>query len=168
MGEWPLVVFLFVGGGVILIAELFLPAHGLLGIVGAGMLMYGLYETFQVSQTVGIVASVLLAIGLPAGLIVSVRTWHRTPIGRRISPPNRALTPQDRLPGDDLAVLVGRTGRSVTPLRPVGTCLFGGHRVECMSEYGMIEKNVDVEGVRVVDRTLSVREVPTSSGVPAA
>lgn len=159
MSEWVLIAFLYLAGSAILIAELFLPAHGLLGLVGIAMLGFGLYETFLISETVGLLGLVILAVVLPVGLVVSIRTWHRTPVGRRISPPNPQLTMQDRMPVSEMEALVGTVGRSLTPLRPVGTCVFDGRRVECKAEYGMIERDVEVEGIRLVDRTLSVRRV---------
>jgi membrane-bound ClpP family serine protease len=78
-------------------------------------------------------------------------------MGRYISPPNPVLGEKDRMPVAELEQFVGRVGRTLTPLRPVGTCEFEGRRVECLAEYGMIERNVRVEGVRLVDRSLSVK-----------
>ncbi len=159
MSDWLGIGFLYLLGSVILISELFLPAHGLLGVVGVGVLGYGVYETFMVSQAAGLIGLVALAVLLPTGLVVSVKNWHRLPVGRRISPPNPKLTARDRMPVEDLEPLIGRVGRSLTPLRPVGTCLFDGRRVECKAEHGMIEKDVRVEALRLVDRTVSVRAV---------
>lgn len=164
MGGWLFIILLYLIGSVILIVELFLPAYGLLGVVGVGVLIYALYETFMLNQAAGLVGLVSLAIVLPAGLVFAVKNWHRSFIGRRISPPNRKLTEEDRMPVNELEPLVGRLGRSLTPLRPVGTCVFDGRRVECKAEYGMIERDVPVEGVRLVDRTLSVRPVDASEG----
>lgn len=159
MPDWLGIVLLYVVGSVILISELFLPAHGLLGLVGLGILGYGVYQTFLVSAGAGLAGLIALAIMLPAGLIIAVRNWHRTSIGRRISPPNPQLTDADRMPIEGLEGLVGRIGRSVTLLRPVGTCVFDGERVECTAEHGMIHKGVVVEAVRLIDRTISVRPV---------
>ena len=66
------------------------------------------------------------------------------------------------MPVEHMQVLVGSVGRSLTPLRPVGTCIFEGRRVECKAEYGMIDKGVSVQAIRLIDRTLAVREVPES------
>ena len=163
MPDWLGIALLYLVGSVILISELFLPAHGMMGLVGLGVLAYAVYETFMISAGAGLAGLAALAVLLPAGLIVAVRNWHRMPMGRRISPPNPKLTDKDRMPTEELERLVGRVGRSVTLLRPVGTCVFDGERVECTSEHGIIEKNVAVEAVRLVDRTLSVRAVaPTA------
>jgi len=159
MADWLGIVLLYLGGCVLLIFELFLPAHGLLGVVGLGVLIYALYETFAVSEVAGLLGLAALAVMLPVGLVVAVKNWHRMPVGRRILPPNPVLTGKDRMPVESIEPLVGRVGRSLTPLRPVGTCLFDGQRVECTAEHGMIEKDVEVQGVRLIDRTLSVRPV---------
>jgi hypothetical protein len=107
-----------------------------------------------------VVGLVLLAIILPTGLVISVRTWHRTPVGRRISPPNPRLTEADRLPVEELKLLIGRHGRSTTLLRPVGTCEFDGRRFECKAEQNVIGKDVEVEAIGLTDRTVIVRAVP--------
>ena len=163
MPDWLGIVFLYLLGSVLLIVELFLPAHGLLGLVGLALLIFGVYRTFEASETAGVASLMVLAVVLPTGFYVSIKNWHRTPVGRRISPPNPELKTEDRLPIDDAARFVGRVGRSATPLRPVGMCLFDGRRVECIAEHGMIESNVEVEGVALVDRSLSVRPVSLPS-----
>lgn len=164
MGDWLGITLLYLVGSVILIAELYLPAHGMLGLVGVGVLGYGLYETFLISEMAGLVGLLALVILLPTGLLISVKYWHRTPVGRRISPPNPKLTDADRMPGEELKGLIGQRGRALTLLRPVGTCLFDGRRVECKSEHGMIAKDTAVEAVRVVDRTVLVRAVRPLDG----
>ena len=108
-------------------------------------------------------AILVVIIVLPIGLIISVKNWHRTPVGRRVSPPNPSLTAADRMPVDHMNQYVGRTGRTLTPLRPVGMCEFDGKRIECMADFGMIERGVQVEGIRVVDRTLCVHPVEDSN-----
>jgi len=162
MTDWLGIGLLYLVGCTLLIVELFLPAHGLLGLIGLGMLGYGLYQTYMQSELVGLISMVILAILLPTGLVFSVKNWYRTPVGRRISPPNPKLTAEDRMPVEQLKSMIGSKGKSLTLLRPVGTCEFDGKRVECTAEYGMIEKNMEVEAVRLVDRTVSVR--PVSSG----
>jgi membrane-bound serine protease (ClpP class) len=158
---WIAIFYLL--GVALLIIELFLPAHGFIGLVGLGVLVYGLYLTYAVSAIAGLIGLIVLAIIVPTGLWFAIKYWHRTPLGRRISPPNPDLTPRDRMPVEDYKHLVGRVGKSLTPLRPVGMCEFDGRRIECLSEHGMIERSVKVVGVRMVDRSLSVRAVSESS-----
>ncbi len=161
MSGWLFIALLYVLGMILLIVELFLPAYGLLGLIGVGVLGLALYETHQRNDVAALIGLAVIAVCLPLGLIFSVKNWHRTPVGRRLAPPNPTLTADDRMPVEHMRVLVGTVGRSLTRLRPVGTCEFDGRRVECKAEYGMIEKGVSVQAVRLVDRTLLVREVPS-------
>ncbi|HSW46704.1 MAG TPA: NfeD family protein [Phycisphaerae bacterium] len=168
MSEWTTIAVLYLLGMILLIAELFLPAHGLLGLVGLGMLGFGIYETYIHNETAGLVGLGAVAVLLPLGLVISVKVWHRTPLGRRISPPNPVLTEKDRMPVEELRQLIGKHGRAVTLLRPVGMCLFDGRRLECTSEQGVIQSGVEVKVIRLIDRTLSVRPVhPPELSEPA-
>ncbi len=158
-GSTIAISLLFTVGLLLLVADIFLPSHGILTAASVAALMYAVYLTFQISNSAGFVSIVSLLLVVPTILVVAVKHWHRTPIGRRISPPNPTLTEQDRLPVVNLKELVGATGRSSTTLRPVGICVFNGQRIECTAESGMISANVLVEAVKIVDRTVVVRPV---------
>lgn len=49
----------------------------------------------------------------------------------------------------DLSSFLGRTGRCVTPLRPVGTCEFDRRKVECIAESEYVEKGTPITVIRV-------------------
>jgi membrane-bound serine protease (ClpP class) len=172
MQDWLGISLLYLVGILFLVAELFLPSYGALTVFSLGLLGYALYLTFGMSQEAGLVALFSLLIIVPSLILLMVKTWYRTAVGRRISPPNPSLTAQDRMPIEDLQGLVGSKGRTVTMLRPVGLCMFNGRRVESSAEYGMIAANVPVECVRLADRTLVVRPIPAaaepSGGEPTA
>lgn len=157
MESWITIGVLYGVGVLLLVADFFLPSHGLLTVASLALLGYALYETFQVSEQAGLISLVCLLVGVPAVLGAAIRVWHRTWVGRRISPPNPVLSEEDRLPLQELEMCVGQIGRTVTPLRPVGMCLFGDQRVECVAESAMIGAGVEVEGIRLTDRTLVVR-----------
>ena len=58
---------------------------------------------------------------------------------------------------DQLGQLLGHTGRALTPMRPVGTCDFDGHRVECVAESGYVESDKLITVIRVEGTQLTVR-----------
>lgn len=157
MEGWPTIAIVYAAGVLLLLADFFLPSHGLLTLASMGVLGYGLYLTFGISQEAGFAGLGILLVTVPSVLALMVKYWHRTWVGKRISPANPVLTQADRLPVDEIAGMVGRTGRSLTPLRPVGMCLFDDRRIECVAEQGVIGPNAEVEGVRMSDRTLVVR-----------
>ena len=145
-------------GILLLVAEIFLPSHALLSVAGGGFLAWAVYRTFQLSEAGGYVSLVLLAILLPTMAILAVRHWHRTPIGRRISPPNPVLTAEDAGARPDLLEpFIGQVGVTLTPLRPVGECRFGSQKIECVAESGMIDRGVTIQAIGIVNTSLAVR-----------
>ncbi len=160
-------IILYAVAILLLVAEIFLPTHAVLSALGFGILCWAVYQTFLLSEAAGYVALVLVAILLPTMILVAIRTWHRTPIGRRISPPNPVLTAEDAGGRPDLLrPFVGQIGTTLTPLRPVGECRFGQEKVECVSESGMVDRGVVVRAVGIMNMTLVVR--PLDGGEKAA
>lgn len=164
MDDWMLMIVFFGIGLLIMVAEVFLPSHGILTLAGVGFLAAAAYQAFQHGQAAGFTVVLLILILLPTMVIVSVRYWHRTPIGRMISPENPVLTNADEaVPGEKVKKFVGHRGRSLGWMRPVGTCEFDGVRLECVAEYGTIDRGTEVIGVDVRGGDLVVRPADISS-----
>lgn len=155
-----LLIVLYVLAMVILVAEIFIPSHGLLSVVGVGLLVWAVWQTFAYGgREAGIVAILACLVVLPTFAGLAIKYWHRTPVGRRIAPPNPVLTAADTsVPVVELSGMIGQTGRCVSPLRPVGVCDFGGRRVSCLAEYGLIESGATVVGTRITGGNLAVVE----------
>lgn len=158
MSDAGLIVLLFVVGVVVLFAELLLPSFGVLTAIALGCFVGGVVLTFQAfGQTAGLVATVLCAIGLPIGASIALRIWPKTRLGKMVIPPNPILTDEDTsLPVAKLNALVGKTGRALSPLRPVGMCDFDGQRISCVAESGLVDTGTEVEGVGVSGGNLTV------------
>ncbi len=146
-------------GIVLLVAEIFLPSHGLLILLSLASLGGGIYAAFEYSLMAGYLSLLLTLLLVPTLAVMAVKVWPRTFIGRRIAPPNRPFSPGESPASADgeLQRLIGHTGRTLTPLRPVGACDFGGCRVECLAESGMIDRHVQVVAIDVQGRSLVVR-----------
>jgi membrane-bound serine protease (ClpP class) len=158
MSEIGLLVLIYLVAVLMLVAEIFIPSHGLLTITGIGFLMWALVKTFLYGgQTAGTVAVLSSLVMVPAFIFLSIKYWPHTPIGRRIAPPNPVVTVADTsVPAVELSRFVGRTGRTVSPLRPVGICDFDGRRVSCIVEMGMLDAGENVVATRVVGANLGV------------
>jgi membrane-bound serine protease (ClpP class) len=162
MPEGLIIALLYIFGAALMIAELFIPAGGLVGVVGLLVVGVGLYMTYEASVMAGWISLLIILVVVPMGTIYAIKNWHRTPVGKRISPPNPHLSADDRMPVDELKEMIGTQGKSLTMLRPVGTCLFNNRRVECKVEYGVLEANTPVKAVRLMDRTVIVRKVDSA------
>lgn len=160
MSELAVLLLLFGVGVMMLVSELFIPSHGILTVVGVGFLIAGVVATFQTyGEKAGAIAIICCLVALPIFTVAAVRIWPKTWVGRRIAPPNPVATTRDTsVPVVELSRYIGQTGRSTTPLRPVGICDFDGRRIPCIAEFGMVEAGVMVEGLRMTGGNLSVQE----------
>lgn len=160
MPDVIVLILLYAVGVLILVGEIFIPSHGVLSVAGIGFLVAAVVKTFgYAGREAGIMAVVACAVLLPTFAVLAIKYWHRTPVGRRIAPPNPTFTLSDTpVPIEELSKLIGRTGRSATALRPVGICEFGGRRISCVAELGIIEEDVAVEAVGIRSGNLAVQE----------
>ncbi|MFQ3671801.1 MAG: NfeD family protein, partial [Verrucomicrobiia bacterium] len=81
--------------------------------------------------------------------------FPRSRLGRAFSIDLPGVTPA--MPSHE--ELTGATGKAVTMLRPSGTAMIGGRRVDVTTEGGMIEQGADikvakVDGARIIVRRL--------------
>ena len=159
MSDVFLIVLLFAGGAMILVAELVIPSHGVLTVIGIGMLIGGVVETFRYGgEIAGIIASVACLVAIPAFLATAVRIWPKTWIGKMIAPPNPTVTARDSsVPVEELSRFIGQSGTAISMLRPLGICEFDGRRVSCIAEYGMIEAGTPVQAIRVNGANVAVQ-----------
>lgn len=160
MSEIGILILLYVLGILLLIAEIFIPSSGMLSIAGLGLLVLAVARTFQVAgREAGVLAVLTCLVVLPIFAYVAIKYWHRTPIGKRIAPPNPVLTTADTsIPIEELGALIGQTGRCLSALRPVGICEFQGRRISCLAEFGMIDAGAAVVGTRIAGANLAVIE----------
>ena len=130
-------------GIVLLLAEVLLPTHGVLGFLGIVGLFGAIGVCFWIDQWLGL--GVLLAAMIASPFVATwmINLWPRTPVGKRLI--LRPLAPsQEPTP----LVTLGQTGVAISELRPMGECDFGDRRLEAISEYGMIAAGQQVKGGR--------------------
>jgi len=147
------IIVLVVVGFLMLAAEVCIPGM-VLGVLGGLSLAVAVglcYAAF--GPLWGTIAFAALAVLLIGGFFAWLQLFPHTLIGKK-------LTLKNPLPSASPApTLLGATGEAVTPLRPAGTALIGGHRVDVVAESGLIEPGSKVEvvfqeGLRVVVRAV--------------
>lgn len=157
---WPLLMLTI--GLALLVAEVFLPTGGVIGIVAGSLLIVSLVLAFGQSQLVGVSFLLAEAILVPAAFALAMHLLPHTPMARMAF-----LRP----PGDDdldvshgsprLDHLIGQFGRAVTPLRPSGMVDFEGRRIDGVAEEGLIPSGALVQAVQTRSGRLIVRPAPT-------
>lgn len=148
-------------------AEVFVPSGGLLGACAALCLVGGIVMLFGVDTTVGLIGLIISLISIPFALMLAIKIWPSTPIGRALtlgsnddqdSAYDGQIVPPAMQNKHEPPVPVGTIGKTLTELRPVGTCLFNNKRMECLSESGMIEKGAEIKVVSADGIQIKVRQ----------
>ena len=158
--DWWLLfaVFLYFVSAFLIIAEVFIPSGGVLGIMAFLSVAGGVTIFFNSSLVAGWIGVIIAVIMIPSVLIAAYKVLPKTKFGKSV-----ILTPPQRQKGDaiqdNLALqqMLGQQGKVVTPLRPVGMCDFSGQRLECVAESGYVEKEETIEVIRVQGTQLTVR-----------
>jgi membrane-bound ClpP family serine protease len=165
---WPLVCLTL--GLSLIVLEVFIPSGGLIGLLSLGLIVVSIWLAFSQSMLLGVKFLAVLAVGLPIALGVAVRVWPHTPIGRWmfLRPPSQDEVESAPAPiagGTRLEYLIGRHGRSLTPLRPSGVIELDGRRIDALAEEGFVAANLLVQVVQIRAGQAIVRAATESFGL---
>jgi membrane-bound serine protease (ClpP class) len=155
LAQMELVITLLVVGAILLLLETVLPGM-VAGIVGGCCLIAGVilgYMEFGAQTGTWILCGVV--VGVIVGFCVWARVFPNTRFGRAFI--SQGVSGEI---GTEKPELLHQTGTAFTQLRPSGTALLNGRRVDVVTEGSLIEKGtpikvVALEGMRVVVRAMS-------------
>jgi membrane-bound ClpP family serine protease len=156
---WPLLLLAFALA--LLVAEVFVPSGGLIGLLGLSCLVVSLWQAFRHSSGLGLALLAADFVLLPIALSLALYLWPKTPLAKRVflKPPGpEEIEASD--PSQRLDHLIGQFGRALTPLRPSGVVDFEGRRLDGLSEAGLIPAGALVKAVRVRSGQVIVRDAP--------
>lgn len=148
------VILLFVAGMALILAEFILPG-AVLGVLGAIALIIstGLGVVFYPDYAIFIVA--LEVVGACLGIALGIWILARTKAGRALTLEHsqRAEDGYSNMASDE--TLLNAVGEAFTALRPAGTIMIDGRRVDAVSNGAFLVKGarvrvVEVHGNRVV------------------
>lgn len=163
-----LAIVLLVIGVVSLVAEMFLAGadFGIAGIVGLGALIAA-GVVFVVFVPGGIFYALAMAFLVISGIVIFFKSASKRGILKK-------LVMDDVLGEDadgtvDLSGFEGKSGVTVTPMRPIGTVDFGGVPVEAYSDGAFIGKGEKVvvtnfEGTKLFVRPTEAAQGPNRRG----
>jgi membrane-bound serine protease (ClpP class) len=143
---------------VLLLIELFVPGFGLFG--GLGLVALVLCIVFQAQS---LLEALILLLGIGAIVVALAliaarsmrRGWlYRSPLVLKDSAEKEA----GYVSNDDYSYLVGKTGRSLTPLRPTGAADFDGQKADVITEGEFIPPQAPVTVTRVVGSRIIVKQ----------
>ncbi len=144
-----------------IIIELFVPAGGLIGLVGIGSIITAIVQIFQtqggVIGTAFLVANLIL---VPALIILWFRRFPRSFMGKRLILGDRQTKEGGYTSHSDpeYPTLTGKSGSAVTPLRPSGTVLIEGRRYSAVTDGEYIEKDEAITVKKTAGNRIEVRK----------
>lgn len=149
-------------GVVAILVETFVPAFGLIGIVGGGgSIITAIVLTYThrgpADGTLVLFSAILI---VPFAVAWGLRLFPRTPIGRRLilstaESHEGGYTAYPKVEYDRLA---GAEGLTLTPLRPAGLARINGKKYSVVSAGEYIETDTAVRVVRVEGSRIVVRK----------
>jgi membrane-bound serine protease (ClpP class) len=161
------VIALATAGVTLLFLEMFLPGI-IAGIIGGVFLIASVFTAYR---DIGVEAGNITLVATTA--ITALLWWwwatkfQHTRFGRRMT---LAATSTGTSQAAGLAQLIGQAGTAITPLRPSGTILVAGKRVDAITGGDFIEQGTPVRIVRVEGLGVIVhcQPLPDSPSVPGA
>ncbi|WP_186575820.1 NfeD family protein [Aquibacillus kalidii] len=151
-------IILLVLGIVFIVLELFLPG-GIIGFLGIGAIVGALFmSTNNIGHmTMSIGIAVLLSIIVSVVLFKTM--GFEKGFFRHIVLKDATTTEEGYVSSVNRLELIGLEGKSVTPLRPSGTGVFDGERLDVISEGGFIPTNSDIKVIKTEGSRIVVREI---------
>jgi membrane-bound serine protease (ClpP class) len=138
-----------------ILAEVFFPSLGVLGLIAGACIIFADIAAFEESSAIGwtfIVAEIVL---IPFVVRWGFLVLPKLPFGRRMILQAPTEDPGAGLP--DLSPLVGQTGVALTDLRPGGMARIAEERVSVVSLDGMLTKGTALRVAAVVGAEVRVR-----------
>jgi membrane-bound serine protease (ClpP class) len=149
-----LVIALLVLGILLILAETVLPGV-VAGVLGACCLIAGITEGYaRFGPHTGNLILLLVLLSLTAGFCLWLKFFPDSRMARLIV--SRKVVGDI---GTEQPELVNQTGTAFTRLRPAGTAMINGRRVDVVTEGQLIERGapvkvIGVEGMRVIVRAV--------------
>jgi membrane-bound serine protease (ClpP class) len=163
--DYLTIALILIGIGVaLLVVEILVPTGGIM--VAAALLFFALGVgtiLYYGTMMEAVVAIGGLAIGLPAAVFAATAAWRRMSLDSVLE---ETAAPPVPVPGG-IEILKGRTGKTVSPMRPSGSVEFDGKRVDAMTEGTMLDAGVWVRCVDVRRGQVIVRQMEEPPEAPA-
>ncbi len=152
-------LLLLVAGIILIVAEFFVPG-GILGIIGVGAVIGSFFVSAEDIGHMTLSVSIALAVTVIASVLFFKFFGFKGGFFNKIILSDATRTEQGYVSSKTRLDLIGKEGEALTPLRPSGTGLFDGERIDVVSEGGFIAsgrrlKIIKTEGSRIIVREIN-------------
>lgn len=151
-------ILLFLGGIVLIIVELFVPGTGLFGISGLIAILASIFLVLGGNTQAFTMMTISLAVAIGLFLLIA-RRLPTSKLWAHLVLKDAETTQAGYVSGNDYQAYLHKTGITETSLRPAGTVMIDGMRLDVVSEGLYIKPGtqvmvVAVQGSRIVVRPL--------------
>lgn len=157
---------LLIGALLLFGLEMFVPSGGLLGVVAIVLAIAGVVAFWRVDTVWGMLSLVTVLVLAPIIMNFGLKVMPHTPFGKKLilggqkgEDDLRREFQEQEAEREREAALLGATGSAITDLRPVGTAMIDGTRIEVLAEIGMIRAGAQVRVTAVSGNQVKVREI---------
>ena len=153
-------IILQLAGVVVIIAEVILPSFGILTVVALGVFGYSLFMVFQdISKAAGFALLAADLVLIPVLVILGLKLLARSPVTLR-----KTLSREEGVSSQppELDSYINMQGTAVTDLRPAGTAVIDGKRVDVVTRGEYLEKDAAIIVIDVTGNQIIVRKKDNS------
>lgn len=168
MDYWVLAILLLLLGMSLAVLEVFFPSGGILAFLTVCSLVAAMFLGFKSGIGMGLLISAGTVIGLPVIVILALKYWPQTPIGRRMILLNPAMGGPANEEEDERVELIGKIGKTKTPMLLAGAIIIEGEVINAVSEGPAIEANQLVIVTEVSGNRVKVRQYNSEEGGTAS
>ena len=154
MNAWIMPMVLQIMAVFTIIAEVFIPSMGLLSVIALGLTGYSLYLVFS-AFSISVFYAVLGAdlILLPVVFVAGLKVLAHSPLSlKKTLSASQGVVSQS----PDLKNFMDCTGHSITTLRPSGTAMIDGVRMDVVTDGEFIEADAPLRVSKVTGNQVIV------------
>ena len=171
--SWLTALGLCVAGLAAIIIEFFVPAAGIIGVLGLGSIVGGIVVAYREYGTlIGSIYLISAAIVTPAVVIVYFKMFPRSVVGKWLILGHKSGAGENKTEGNanidiedpetgsgsPFEALVGKSGTSISSLRPAGTVRIDGKKYSVVTGGEFIDSGRDVIVTRVRGNRIHVKQ----------
>lgn len=151
-------ILLFGIGVAFVIAELFLPG-AIAGIIGLALIIGSILLAGGNVVHMGIAVLIALTVAI-VGMVIIMKFFGKSmKIFNKIILTDSTDTARGYVSNVNRVELIGKLAKSMTPLRPSGTIMLEGERIDAVTEGGYVDPGKVVKIIKVEGSRIVVREV---------
>ena len=149
-------LLLFIVGLALVIAEFFVPG-GIVGVLGGVLILLSLILAGANMMQMILAIFIALVVAIIGMVILMKFFGKKLHVLNKLILKDATTTEEGYVSNVNRTELLGKVGKTITPLRPAGTMLFGSERIDVVSEGGYVDAGEHVEIIKVEGSRIVVR-----------